>query len=95
MKNHLNIYNIILSSKYIYWLIDKSEVTCHTFGYITSMESNIDTHCYSYDDWKECGIYDKEYFFKKMLERYKEKVENNVLYQVCKLFKDILKVVMI
>lgn len=87
----LNINTIILSSKLIYWFIYKSKITCHTFGYITSMGSNIDTHCYSYDDWKECSIDNKEYFLKKMLESYKERIKNNVLYQLWKMFKDTLK----
>lgn len=83
------MYNKLLSSKFIYRFIDKSKVTCHTFGYIRGMDGNIETHCYSYIEWKECDIRDKEYFFNKMLNEYKKKIENNVLWQVYRFFKNI------
>lgn len=84
----LNLNNIILSSKLIYWFIYKSKVAYH----LGARDGIIGTRSYySYDDWKECSIDNKEYFLKKMLERYKERIKNNVLYQLWKMFKDTLK----
>lgn len=84
------MYNKLLSSKFIYWFINKSKAACYDFGYIRRfVGSNIETHCYSYSEWKECDIRDKERFFKKMLNEYKKKIENNVLLQVYRFFKEI------
>lgn len=86
MKNRL--YNRLLSSKLIYWFIDKSKVAYH----LGAHDGIIGTRSYySYSEWKECDIYLKERFFNKMLERCKERIKNNVLYQVWKIFKDTLK----
>lgn len=59
----LNLNNIILSSKLIYWLIDKSKVAYH-FGARDGIIGTRSSY-YSYSEWKECDIDDKEYFLKK------------------------------
>ena len=84
------MYNKLLSSKFIYRFIYKSQVAYRNFGYIRGfVGSNIETHFYSYSEWKKFNIEDKEYFVKKMLNKYKKKIENNVLWQIYRFFKDI------
>lgn len=87
MRYSLNyLTNKLLSSKLIYRFISKSEFKILII-FLDNSEFKVD---YSYAVWKELNLYKKEKYFNKMLEIYKGKIKNNVLYHLYRFFKDLL-----